>query len=246
MPTAPLKVSSMTSESVGCVCTIIASSLTVVPAAIALAHSWMRSEAWMPMMCMPNTLPVSLLNTHLAIPVPSSSASALLFARKLPVLLPSSKPSSAALAFACSSVSPTMAISGWVKQAAGMVSWSTTCERPTMFSTAEMPWALAAWASIILPLASPMQYRFGTTVPSGLSRTCIFSSTCTKPRLVSMPCSSSFSPFVFGTRPVHTRAASTKRGLSGTSSFVFASISLIFTGFSPGSPGTTSVANTLV
>mmetsp|Transcript_48120 Transcript_48120/g.96282 ORF Transcript_48120/g.96282 Transcript_48120/m.96282 type:complete len:237 (+) Transcript_48120:273-983(+) len=236
----------MTSESVGWVCTIMASSCTVVPAAMALAHSWMRSEAWMPMMCTPSTLPLSLLNRHLAIPLPSSSARALELARKLPVLFPSSKPSASALALACSSVSPTMAISGCVKHAAGMVLWSTRCSRPAMFSTAEMPWAEAAWASISFPLASPMHHSDGTTSPSGLSRTCILSLTWTNPRTVSMPWSSSLRGDVLGTRPVHTRAASTKSGESGISSFVFASTSLIFTGFSPGSPGTISVAKTEV
>lgn len=37
---------------------------------------------------------------------------------------------------ACSSVNPTMAISGCVKQAAGMARWSTALGLPQMFSTA--------------------------------------------------------------------------------------------------------------
>jgi len=45
----------------GSIITIIAISLTVVPAAIALAHSWMRSAAWIPMMCTPTISSVSLL-----------------------------------------------------------------------------------------------------------------------------------------------------------------------------------------
>ena len=52
---------------------------------------------------------------------------------------------------ACSSVMPTIAISGCVKQAAGMALWLTTWGRPRMFSTAEMPWADAACANINLP-----------------------------------------------------------------------------------------------
>merc|ERR1719224_376097 len=72
-------------------------------------------------MCTPSTLPVSLLKRHLAIPVPSSSASALELALNEPDDLPSSKPSASALALACSSVRPTMAISGCVKHAAGLV-----------------------------------------------------------------------------------------------------------------------------
>mmetsp|Transcript_63053 Transcript_63053/g.150420 ORF Transcript_63053/g.150420 Transcript_63053/m.150420 type:complete len:247 (+) Transcript_63053:365-1105(+) len=244
MPTAPLKVSSSTSQSVGCVCTIMESSLTVVPAAMALEHSWIRSEACSPMMCTPSTLPVSLLKRHLAIPVPSSSASALELALKEPVDLPSVKPSFSAFAFAWSSVRPTIAISGCVKHAAGMQSWSTAWWRPTMFSTAEMPWAEAACASIILPLASPMHHTPGITVPSCLSSTCILSFTCTKPRKVSMPFSSRPMSLVAGMRPVHTSAASTNIGDSGISSLVLASTSLIFTGFSPSTPGVTSTAKT--
>mmetsp|Transcript_72142 Transcript_72142/g.192842 ORF Transcript_72142/g.192842 Transcript_72142/m.192842 type:complete len:210 (-) Transcript_72142:1042-1671(-) len=209
MPTAPLKASSSTSQRVGCVCTIIDSCLTVVPAATALAHSWMRSEAWMPMMCTPSSLPVSLRNSTLARPVPSSSARALELARNEPVDLPSSNPSAAASALACSSVRPTMPTSGCVKHAAGTALWFTACGRPQMFSTAEMPWAEAACASISLPLASPMHHRCGMTLPPALSRTCIFSFTWTKPRTVSAPTASRPMFLVLGTRPVHTSAAST-------------------------------------
>lgn len=51
--------------------------------------------------------------------------------------------------------------SGWVKQAAGTVLWSSTCSRPHMFSTALMPCALAACASIYLPAPhhTPTQTR---------------------------------------------------------------------------------------
>mmetsp|Transcript_46865 Transcript_46865/g.99537 ORF Transcript_46865/g.99537 Transcript_46865/m.99537 type:complete len:247 (-) Transcript_46865:968-1708(-) len=245
MPTAPLNASSNTSQSVGWVCTIMLSSCTVVPAATALAHSWIRSAAWMPMMCTATTLPVSLLYRTLAMPFPSSSARALELARKLPWLFPRVHPSAAAFSTACSSVGPTMAISGWVKHAAGMASWLTSWDRPQMFSTAEMPWAEAAWASIILPLASPMQYTPGTTSPSScLVNTRIFSSTATKPREVSMPDSLSPMSEVLGTRPVATMAASTSR--VSTCSLVWASIILMVTGFSPGTPGVTSLANTPV
>ena len=48
--------------------------------------------------------------------------------------------------------------SGWVKQAAGTVLWSSTWERPHMFSTALMPCALAACASMYLP--APKQFCF--------------------------------------------------------------------------------------
>merc|ERR1719261_453505 len=156
-------------------------------------------------MCTPSTLPVSLLKRHLALPLPSSSASALELALKDPTDLPRVKPSFSARSLACSSVSPTMAISGCVKQAAGIASWSTSCDLPQMFSTAEMPWADAACASIILPLASPMHHRPGTTAPSALSSTCILSLTCTNPRTVSMFCLSSSRPWVLGTRPVHVQ-----------------------------------------
>mmetsp|Transcript_26935 Transcript_26935/g.68391 ORF Transcript_26935/g.68391 Transcript_26935/m.68391 type:complete len:210 (+) Transcript_26935:251-880(+) len=209
MPTAPLKASSSTSQRVGCVWTTIESSCTVVPAAIALAHSWMRSDAWIPMMWTPRTSPESLLKSTLAMPVLSSSARALELARKEPPDLPKVKPSASALALAWSSVRPTIAISGWVKHAAGMLLWLTSWVLPTIFSMADMPWAEAAWASIILPLASPMQYRLGTTLPPSLSSTSIFSLTWTKPRTVSMPMLPSPMSLVFGTRPVQTRAAST-------------------------------------
>ena len=48
IPTHSLKAPSMTSLSVGCVCVVKARSLTVVPAALAFAHSWMRSAACSP------------------------------------------------------------------------------------------------------------------------------------------------------------------------------------------------------
>eukprot|EP00961_Rhodomonas_salina_P261407 3532822-Rhodomonas_salina.2 len=35
---------------------------------MALAHSWMRSEAWMPMMCTPSTCPYTTLSTACAVP----------------------------------------------------------------------------------------------------------------------------------------------------------------------------------
>lgn len=41
--------------------------------------------------------------------------------------------------------------SGWVKAAAGTLRWSRTCGRPHMFSTALMPCAEAACASMNLP-----------------------------------------------------------------------------------------------
>ena len=45
--------------------------------------------------------------------------------------------------------------SGWVKQAAGTLRWLSTCWRPQMFSTALMPCALAACASMYLPARAP-------------------------------------------------------------------------------------------
>lgn len=36
----------------------------------------------------------------------------------------------------------------------------------------EIPWALAAWASIIFPLASPMQYKWGTYINKEASERC--------------------------------------------------------------------------
>mmetsp|Transcript_12011 Transcript_12011/g.27510 ORF Transcript_12011/g.27510 Transcript_12011/m.27510 type:complete len:248 (-) Transcript_12011:804-1547(-) len=246
MPTAPLNASSSTSQSVGWVCTIMLSSCTVVPAATAFEHSWMRSAAWIPMMCTATTSPVSSLKRHLAIPFPSSSASAFELARNDPVDFPRVHPSFSARSLACSSVGPTMAISGWVKHAAGMASWFTAWSLPHMFSIADMPCADAAWASIIFPLASPMQYTWGTTEdPSPwLVRTRIFSSTATNPRLVSMPASSSPMLAVLGTRPVATMAASTSS--VSTCSLVSASIISMVTGFSPGIPGVTLLAKTLV
>mmetsp|Transcript_8 Transcript_8/g.20 ORF Transcript_8/g.20 Transcript_8/m.20 type:complete len:219 (+) Transcript_8:404-1060(+) len=216
----------------------------VVPTSIALAHSWMRSAACRPTMCTPSTLRDFLLNITLATPSPDASASAFELARKLPMPMPSSKPCCSARALAAASSSPTKAISGCVKQAAGMASWLTTCLEPAMFSTAEMPWADAACASIITPFASPMQYKCGTTLPPFLSSTCIRSFTCTKPRSVSTPHASSPRLFVKGTRPVATMHASTSR--VSTCSLVPASIILIRTGFSPGTPGVTSAANTPV
>mmetsp|Transcript_22293 Transcript_22293/g.44491 ORF Transcript_22293/g.44491 Transcript_22293/m.44491 type:complete len:224 (-) Transcript_22293:902-1573(-) len=218
------------------------SSLTVVPAATAFEHSWMRSAAWMPMMWTPTTFSVDLLKRTLAMPAPSPSARALELALKLPWDFPSSHPSASALSTACSSVRPTMAISGCVKQAAGTASWLTTCSLPQMFSTAEMPWAEAAWASIMTPLASPMQYRLGITSPSAEVLTRIFSSTATKPRLVSMFRLSRPQSLVLGTRPVATMTASTS--MVSTCSFVLASIILMVAGFSPGTPGVTSEAKT--
>mmetsp|Transcript_18201 Transcript_18201/g.60883 ORF Transcript_18201/g.60883 Transcript_18201/m.60883 type:complete len:247 (+) Transcript_18201:111-851(+) len=156
-PTAALKASSSTSERVGCVCVTMASSSMEVPSSMALAHSWMRSAAWRPTMCTPRTSRDDLLNMTLATPSPAASARAFELARKLPMPMPSSKPSASALALAVASSRPAKAISGWVKHAAGMALWFTRCSLPAMFSTAEMPWAEAAWASIILPLASPMQ-----------------------------------------------------------------------------------------
>eukprot|EP00968_Pinguiococcus_pyrenoidosus_P024872 scaffold5138_cov251-Pinguiococcus_pyrenoidosus.AAC.9 len=142
----------------------------------------MRSAAFKPMMCTPRIFSVSLLKSTFAMPSPSSSARAFELARKWPTDLPSSKPSALARSTACSSVRPTKAMFGCVKQAAGIASWSTTCSCPTMFSTALIPWAEAACASIILPLASPMHQRPSTTSPSGPVSTCIFSFTCTNPR----------------------------------------------------------------
>lgn len=42
---------------------------------------------------------------------------------------------------------------------------STRPPHPLMHSTTAMPCAEAACASMYLPLASPMQYRWGTTLP---------------------------------------------------------------------------------
>mmetsp|Transcript_11312 Transcript_11312/g.42239 ORF Transcript_11312/g.42239 Transcript_11312/m.42239 type:complete len:246 (-) Transcript_11312:856-1593(-) len=244
MPTAPFIASSTTSESVGCVCTIMLISRTVVPAATALEHSWMRSAAFKPMMCTPRIFSVSLLKSTFAMPSPSSSARAFELARKWPTDLPSSKPSALARSTACSSVRPTKAMFGCVKQAAGIASWSTTCSCPTMFSTALIPWAEAACASIILPLASPMHQRPSTTSPSGPVSTCIFSFTCTNPRTVSMPFSSRPRFSVFGLRPVATMQASTSS--VSTCSFVLASIISMVTGFTPGTAGVTLEAKTPV
>mmetsp|Transcript_23659 Transcript_23659/g.52585 ORF Transcript_23659/g.52585 Transcript_23659/m.52585 type:complete len:286 (+) Transcript_23659:171-1028(+) len=242
MPTAPLNAESSTSLSVGCVCTIMAISRTVVPPAIALAHSWIKSAAWMPIMCTPMISSVSLLYSTLAMPSPSCSARALEFALKWPTDLPRGNPCSAARTLAWSSVSPTMAISGCVKHAAGMQSWFSTCLRPTMFSTAEMPCAEAACASIIFPFASPMHHRPLTTFPSFLSSTRIFSSTQMNPLSVSILALSRPSLPILGTLPVATSTASTSR--VSTCSLVFASIILIVAGFLPGMPGVTSEAKT--
>mmetsp|Transcript_17105 Transcript_17105/g.51722 ORF Transcript_17105/g.51722 Transcript_17105/m.51722 type:complete len:223 (+) Transcript_17105:924-1592(+) len=179
----------------------------------------------------------------LAMPSPSPSASAFELALKLPCEMPISQPSFSARSRACSSVGPTMAISGCVKHAAGTASWLSTCSLPHMFSTAEMPWADAACASIILPLRSPMHQSPSMTLPS-LSRARIFSSTGTKPRLVSMLTFSRPRPSEYGLRPVHTITASTSS--VSTCSLVLASIILIVAGFSPGMPGVTSDAKTLV
>lgn len=73
----------------------------------------------------PRTFRVFWLNMTLATPSPSASASALEFARKFPIPMPSSKPPSAASFLAVTSSIPTKAISGCVKQAAGMARWFT-------------------------------------------------------------------------------------------------------------------------
>mmetsp|Transcript_24183 Transcript_24183/g.71701 ORF Transcript_24183/g.71701 Transcript_24183/m.71701 type:complete len:467 (-) Transcript_24183:67-1467(-) len=210
---------------------------------MALAHSWMRSAACMPMMCTATTSKVSLRKMTLAMPSPSPSASAFELALKLPCAMPISQPSFSARSLACSSVGPTMAISGWVKHAAGTASWLSTCSCPHMFSTAEMPCADAACASIILPLRSPMHQSPSMTLPS-LSSARILSSTGTKPRFVSTLTFSRPSPSENGFRPVHTITASTS--IVSTCSFVFASIILTVAGRSPGMPGVTSDANTFV
>mmetsp|Transcript_21020 Transcript_21020/g.45118 ORF Transcript_21020/g.45118 Transcript_21020/m.45118 type:complete len:302 (-) Transcript_21020:186-1091(-) len=134
-----------------------------------------------------------------------------------------------------------MAISGCVKHAAGTASWFRMCSVPQMFSTADMPWAEAACASIILPLRSPMHQRPSIGLPSASSAR-IFSSTCTKPRFMPTPSSCSPSPSEKGTRPVHTMTASTS--IVAVCSLVLASIILTVAGFSPGTPGVTSAAKT--
>mmetsp|Transcript_17770 Transcript_17770/g.42716 ORF Transcript_17770/g.42716 Transcript_17770/m.42716 type:complete len:207 (-) Transcript_17770:1015-1635(-) len=205
----------------------------------------MRSLACRPMTCTPKISSVSFRNSTLAIPSPSPSASAFELALKCPVDLPSSNPSALALSLAWSSFNPTNAISGCVKHAAGTALWLTAWGRPMMFSTADMPCAEAACASIILPFASPMQYRLGTTsTPSFLVSTRILSSTGTNPLSISTPTFSRPHSLVLGTLPVATRQASTSR--VSTCSLVFASIILMVTGFSPGMPGVTSDANTPV
>mmetsp|Transcript_19554 Transcript_19554/g.40824 ORF Transcript_19554/g.40824 Transcript_19554/m.40824 type:complete len:225 (-) Transcript_19554:973-1647(-) len=223
----------------------MASSLTVVPALIAFAHSWIRSAAWIPIMWTPTIFSVSLLKSTLAIPAPSPSASAFEFALNDPWLFPSSHPSSFAFSTACSSVIPTMPISGCVKQAAGTDWWSTAWFRPQMFSTADIPCALAAWASIITPLQSPMAYTLSTIEPpSAEVFTLMFSSTAMKPLLVSTPMVSSPRSFVFGTLPVAIITASSSS--VSTCSFVLASIIFTVQGFSPTTPVLTSLANTPV
>ena len=93
-------------------------------------------------------------------------------------------------------------------------------------------------------MASPMQYRLGTTLPA-LSVTCIRSLTGTNPRLsVSTPSASSPRPAVYGARPVATSTASTSS--VSTTSFVLKSVSSILTGLTPGTPGVTLVASTPV
>ena len=154
-----------------------------------------------------------------------------------------SKPSSSALAFACSSVRPTKDTSGCVKHAAGTELWFKTLSLPCMHSMAAMPCAEAACASIIFPLASPMHHTPSTTFPS-LSVTCIRSFTGTNPRWVSTLMLARLRPSVYGARPVATRHASTS--IVSTTSRVLKSLSSIVTGFSPGIPGVTFVARTLV
>merc|ERR1719238_668432 len=58
-----------------------------------------------------------------------------------PCETPISHPPASAASRACSSVGPTIAISGCVKHAAGIASWLRMCSSPHMFSTAEMPCA---------------------------------------------------------------------------------------------------------
>ncbi|KAG0607558.1 hypothetical protein M758_8G038500 [Ceratodon purpureus] len=87
-----------------------------------------------------------------------------------------------------------------------------------------MPWALAACASIILPFASPKQYKCGTGLPSE-SSTCIRSSTGTNPLCVTTATFSRPRPLVNGARPVAIRAASTSK--TSFVSLVFVSISSI-------------------
>mmetsp|Transcript_20911 Transcript_20911/g.27491 ORF Transcript_20911/g.27491 Transcript_20911/m.27491 type:complete len:209 (-) Transcript_20911:550-1176(-) len=65
-----------------------------------------------------------------------------------------------------------------------------------------------------------------------------------KPRTVSMPMVSRPNPLVLGTRPVAIMQASTS--MVSLCSLVLASIILIITGFSPGTPGMTSEAKTPV
>lgn len=54
----------------------------------------------------------------------------------------------------CRSRHTRLPTSGCVKQAAGTLRWFSTCGRPHMFSTALMPCALAACASMYLPVQS--------------------------------------------------------------------------------------------
>jgi hypothetical protein len=82
--------------------------------------TWIKSAACMPMIWTPRISSVFLLYMTFAIPSPSFSAKALLLALKCPILLPTSNPCSLPKALADSSLRPTKAISGWVKQAAGM------------------------------------------------------------------------------------------------------------------------------
>mmetsp|Transcript_34999 Transcript_34999/g.62933 ORF Transcript_34999/g.62933 Transcript_34999/m.62933 type:complete len:322 (-) Transcript_34999:538-1503(-) len=76
-----------------------------------------------------------------------------------------------------------------------------------------MPCALAAWASIQTPLASPMQYRCGTTSPLGARRsTRKCSSTGTAPRASRwIPAAARPRHSVRGRRPAATSTASTWR-----------------------------------
>ena len=56
---ARLNASSKTSDKVGWVCTLKDNLLTDCLLAIAFAASWIKSEAWRPIICTPNNSPVS-------------------------------------------------------------------------------------------------------------------------------------------------------------------------------------------
>mmetsp|Transcript_9091 Transcript_9091/g.15838 ORF Transcript_9091/g.15838 Transcript_9091/m.15838 type:complete len:271 (-) Transcript_9091:974-1786(-) len=241
---ACLKSSSSTSLSVGCACTLNLMSSTVCPVAIALDASWMRSAACSPMMCTPKISPVSLRYSIFAMPSPSFSARAFELPLKLVLVIPSLKPCSLDSSSAFSCVTPTKETSGCVKQAAGTLRWLSTWDRPAMFSTALIPCALAACASMYLPLASPMQYTLGTTLPA-VSSTSILSLTGMNPRLsVWMFIEDRLRPVVKGALPVATMHASTSK--TSTTFLVLKSVSSMVTGLMPGMPGVTFVARTPV